>query len=162
MTTNNSKTKDSKPSSKPRINGAKKGKQFERDVANELLHIFPDAQRMLEYQASNCVGVDLENTDCIKIQCKRNQTYAPISRIKEIIKQNDTDIPVLVTKGNKVEAMAVLPFEKFVTLLEVVYGLVPPWGNIKDIVEVSYEERKPLLVSDESDPYKVVTLGDFL
>lgn len=133
------KTADSKTSSKKRINGAKKGKKFERDVANALLHIFPEAQRMLEYQASKVIGADLENTDCFKIQCKRNQGYAPISRIKEVQIKHENDIPLLVTKGNNMDAMAVLPFEKFVELLEVVYGLAPHWGEKKDLIEVKNE-----------------------
>lgn len=143
-----------------KINGAKKGKQFERDVANALLRIFPEAERMLEYQASKVVGVDIENTDCFKIQCKRNQTYAPVGRIKEVILQNKNDIPVLVTKGNRLDAMAVLPFEKFVTLLEVLYGLAPHWGDKKELIEI---ENEPTLIEhDESDPYKPLVLSDFI
>lgn len=147
-------TTGSKTSSKKRINGAKKGKQFERDVANELLHIFPEAERMLEYQASKVVGVDIENTDCFKIQCKRNQGYAPISRIKEVQIKHENDIPVLVTKGNRMDAMAVLPFEKFVTLLEVVYGLAPHWGDKKELVDVTNDVQK---IS-----YQPKSLSDFL
>jgi hypothetical protein len=120
---------DSTASSKPKkkINGAKKGKQFEREIANALGHIFPEAERLLEYQASKVVGVDIEGTDRIKIQCKNHQNYCSIGTINEIRTKNDNDIPVLVTKGNRMEAMAVLPFEKFVTLLEIAYGLELPF-----------------------------------
>jgi hypothetical protein len=106
-------------------NPAAKGKQFERDVANALGHIFPEAQRMLEYQASNVIGVDIEGTDPFLIQCKNHANYCPVGTINEIRVQNENQIPVLVTKGIRLEAMAVLPFEKFVTLLEVAYGLRP-------------------------------------
>lgn len=100
------------------INGNKKGKRFERDIANSLIHIFPKAQRMLEYQSSVVKGVDLENTGEFDIQCKRNQSYAPVSKIKEIMVKDSARTPVLVTKGNNVPAMAVLPWDKFVSIIE--------------------------------------------
>lgn len=114
---------------KKKINGAKKGKSFERDVANALLHIFPRAQRMLEYQQSKTIGVDLENTGEFDIQCKRNQAYAPISRISEIQVRDPSRTPVLITKGNNVPAMAILPFDKFISLLE----RIPDVGEKEDL-----------------------------
>ena len=110
----------------------KKGKQFEREIANRLGHIFPEAERMLEYQASKVIGVDIEGTDRIKIQCKNRQNYCPIGTIHEVKIKDPSDIPVLVTKGNRLEAMAVLPFEKFVTLLEIAYGLELPFRYFSD------------------------------
>jgi hypothetical protein len=124
------KTNLSTTSSKRKVShkgAVKKGKQFEREIANRLGHIFPEAERMLEYQASKVIGVDIEGTDRIKIQCKNRQNYCPIGTIHEIRTTNSEDIPVLVTKGNRLEAMAVLPFEKFVTLLEIAYGLELPF-----------------------------------
>jgi hypothetical protein len=112
-------------SSKKKINGAKKGKAFERQIANELGHIFPDAQRLLEFQASGNIGTDLQHTDVFQFQCKRYANYAPIGKINEVKIQSKEHIPVLVTQGNRMECMAVLPFEKFVTLLEIAYGLSP-------------------------------------
>jgi hypothetical protein len=109
----------------------KKGKQFEREIANRLGHIFPEAERLLEYQASKVIGVDIEGTDRIKIQCKNHQNYCSIGTINEIRTTNLNDIPVLVTKGNRMEAMAVLPFEKFVTLLEIAYGLELPFRTFE-------------------------------
>lgn len=102
--------------------GAKKGKAFERFVAQEIGHIFPDAQRMLEYQGSNVIGTDLENTDVFRFQCKCTANYANPSKIFEIREKDPNHIPVLVTKGNNRPAMAVVPFDKFVTLLEIAYG----------------------------------------
>lgn len=121
------KTPDSQTSSKPKRvkNPAAKGKQFERDVANAIAHIFPEAQRMLEYQASNVIGVDIEGTDPFLIQCKNHANYCSVGTINEVRVQNENQIPVLVTKGIRLEAMAVLPFQKFVTLLEAAYGLRP-------------------------------------
>lgn len=110
---------------------AKKGKQFEREIANLLGHIFPEAERMLEYQASKVIGVDIEGTDRIKIQCKNHQNYCSIGTIHEIKIKDPNDIPVLVTKGIRMEAMAVLPFEKLVTLLEIAYGLELPFRTFE-------------------------------
>lgn len=131
------KKESSTTSSKRKVShkGAlQKGKQFEREIANRLGHIFPEAERMLEYQASKVIGVDIEGTDRIKIQCKNHQNYCSIGTIHEIRTTNSKDIPVLVTKGNRLEAMAVLPFEKFVTLLEIAYGLELPFRTF-DIKE---------------------------
>jgi len=101
---------------------------------------------------SNCKGVDIANTAPFKFQCKNNQNYKSVGTIKEIIKESENDIPVLVTKGVRQEPMAVLPFEKFVTLLEVVYGLVPHWGEHKDLVEIGIDviqSPEPRLISSE-------------
>lgn len=89
---------------------------------------------MLEYQASKVIGVDIEGTDRIKIQCKNHANYCSIGTINEIKIQSETDIPVLVTKGIRMEAMAVLPFEKLVTLLEIAYGLELPFRTFGNAV----------------------------
>jgi hypothetical protein len=118
----------SKPKRKVSHKGAlAKGKQFEREISNLLGHIFPEAERMLEYQASKVIGVDIEGTDRIKIQCKNHQNYCSVGTIHEIKIKDPNDIPVLVTKGIRMEAMAVLPFAKLVTLLEIAYGLELPF-----------------------------------
>lgn len=114
-------------SKKPRINGAKKGKQFERDLAINIRHIFPEAERMMEYQASSVVGVDLQGTDVLRFQCKNHANYCSVGTIKEIQIQHEEEIPILVTKGIRMEPMAVMPLRKLVTLLEVVYGLQDQW-----------------------------------
>ncbi len=101
--------------------GAKKGKNFEREIATALGHIFPDAQRMLEYQGSNVIGVDLENTDIFRFQCKCTANYKNPNAIFEI-REKGPHVPVLVTKANNRSPMAVLPFQEFVTLLEMAYG----------------------------------------
>lgn len=101
--------------------GAKKGKQFEREIATALGHIFPDAQRMLEYQGSNVIGVDLENTDIFRFQCKCTANYKNPNAIFEI-REKGPHVPVLVTKANNRPPMAVIPFQEFVTLLEMAYG----------------------------------------
>jgi hypothetical protein len=139
------KLKDSPTLSKRKVShrGAlKKGKQFEREIANKLGHIFPEAERLLEYQASKVIGVDIEGTDRIKIQCKNHQNYCSIGTINEIKIKNQDDIPVLVTKGNRLEAMAVLPFEKLVTLLEIAYGLELPFRTF-DNPPIKMIESKP-------------------
>ena len=135
------------PSSKPkkkRVNGLAKGKNFERDLAVNIRHIFPEAERMLEYQASKVIGVDLEGTDVFKFQCKNHANYVSIKHIGEIKLQHEDEIPVLVTKGIRMEAMAVMPLRKLVTLLEVVYGLSPQWKvpeeEIKKAIDFIHEK----------------------
>jgi hypothetical protein len=147
-------------SKKKKVNGIKKGKQFERDVANALGHIFPEAQRLLEYQASNVIGVDIEGTYPFLIQCKNHQNYCSIGTINEVKIQSSQDIPVLITKGIRMEAMAVLPFEKFVTLLEVVYGLRPRFQQ----ASTDRHEKTKLVIESEwqevESPYKALPMED--
>jgi len=133
----------SKEEKKKKVNGTKKGKQFERDVANALGHIFPEAERNLEYQASNCVGVDLNGTDIFRIQCKNYQAYASISKINEIRDEDPNHIPVLVTKGVRQKPMAVLPFEKFVLMLEHIYLGKHDIGDKKTIAAVEPAKIEP-------------------
>lgn len=133
-----------------------KGHQFERDIANELGHIFPEAKRQLEYQTDECNGVDIANTDIFKFQCKNKQNYVSVTTIKEITITKEEDIPVLVTKGNKQEAMAIMPFRKLVTLLEIAYGLELPFNKRKkklktidaDVVEVEAIEYNRFILDD--------------
>ena len=163
------KTSSARGSKKKKITGAKKGKQFEREVANELRHIFPECQRMMEYQVGDVIGVDLEATDRFLFQCKNYQGYAPIGKIKEIRKQDMNDVPVLVTKGNKLPTMAVLPFDSFVEILEVLYGLTD-WEvsprtkklQISQAHTIEHNEDIIEVLPPESDPYKPISLSDFI
>jgi hypothetical protein len=140
-------------SSKKKVNGIKKGKQFERDIANAIAHIFPEAQRLLEYQASNVIGVDIEGTYPFLIQCKNHQNYCSVGTINEIRTQRETDIPVLVTKGIRMETMAVLPFNKFINLLEMIYGLRPRF----EVSETDrHQQTKLLSAPAEEEVWEVV------
>lgn len=121
------KKKASKASSKKKARkvshaGARqKGLQFEREVANKLGHIFPEAKRHLEYQASEVDGADIAGTGPYKIQCKNYQNYVSISKIREV-HHKCGEIPVLVTKGNKLKPMAIMPFDDWVRVLELAHG----------------------------------------
>lgn len=141
---------------KKRPNYSARGKQFERDVANALAHLFPNAQRMLEYQASKVVGVDLENTGEFAFQCKRNASYCPISKITEIRVRDKT--PVLITKGNNVPAMAVLPFQDFIGLLERIPGVKQDDEIIVEKEAISTTAKAIAIVHDE-DPEENVYDG---
>lgn len=98
-----------------------KGHSFERWVALQLQAVFPRAKRKLEYQVDECQGVDIENTGVFRIQCKAYKDYAPISKIFEV-QYRGGEIPILVTKGDRKEPMAVIPFMKLVRLLGEVYN----------------------------------------
>ena len=95
----------------------KKGHDFERLVAARFRTMgFPNAKRQLEYQADTCNGIDLAETGEYAVQCKSLANYAPINRIFEI-KAGPTAIPVLITKGDHMEPLAVLPLWKFEELV---------------------------------------------
>lgn len=126
--TSKAKAKVSKASSKKETTrkvshaGARaKGLQFEREVANSLGHIFPEAKRHLEYQASEVDGSDISGIGPYKIQCKNYQNYAPIGKIREI-RQAKNIVPVLATKGNKMKPVIVMYMDDWVKLLEMAHG----------------------------------------
>lgn len=100
-----------------------KGHDFERWVAKRLRKIFPKARRHLEYHGIDSeAGIDLVDTGEFLIQCKRLKRYASITAIKEVrVDPIEGGIPVLVTQANREEPMAVLPFEDFVRLMELLY-----------------------------------------
>lgn len=55
------------------INVRTKGHSFERRVAILFHSIFPEAKRHLEMQMSDCIGIDLDNTGELAIQCKKGK-----------------------------------------------------------------------------------------
>ena len=92
-----------------------KGLNFERNVANKLKEIFPNAKRHLETQASEAIkGIDLDGTEPYGIQCKAYKTYAPINKIFEV-KQG---IPILITKGNNLKPMVVMSLDTWIKSLK--------------------------------------------
>lgn len=94
-----------------------KGHGYEREIANKLKPLFPDARRHLEYQTGAAeLGIDLINTGNLLIQCKRYKTYVPITKIKEI-KEASGKIPVLVTKADRQPDMVVLKLDDFLSIL---------------------------------------------
>lgn len=98
------------------LRARRKGHSYEREIANRLKPFFPDACRQLEYQEG--LGVDLANTGRYKIQLKRYKDYAPISKINEAVGacKNHTDVPILITKGDRKEDMVVMPLGHFLEL----------------------------------------------
>jgi hypothetical protein len=79
------------------LRSRRKGHNFEREIAKRLRSIFPEAKRHLEYQGQEAAGYDLDNTGMLRIQCKRNKQYAPITKIEEV---KEDGVPVLITKGD--------------------------------------------------------------
>lgn len=96
-----------------------KGFAFERKIAIALRVVWPNARRHLEYQDAVCFGVDIAETDQWKFQCKKLKSYASVNTINEVkCDRMIGEVPVLVTAGDNLEAMAVLPFDELVRLLQ--------------------------------------------
>lgn len=95
-----------------------KGHSFERKIAAELRGIFPKARRNLEYFVTreDEKGVDIDNTDEFRFQCKATKNYVPLNTIEEITRSCGA-VPVLVAKADKKETLAVLPFKDFKKIL---------------------------------------------
>lgn len=96
-----------------------KGLAFERQVAIWLRDIFPGARRWLENHKDDANGIDLQGTGCLKFQIKKLQKYASVATINEIKCEPELgDVPVLITAGDNLPAMAVLPLTDFLWLLK--------------------------------------------
>jgi len=97
-----------------------KGHSFERNIAQDFQEIgFPDARRHLEYQQREANGCDLSGVEPFKVQCKRKKSYSPITAIFEVTANRDAgEIPLLITKGDRQETMAVLPWSELKRLLD--------------------------------------------
>lgn len=95
-----------------------KGREFELKIAGLLKALFPRVKRHLEFQQSEAMGFDLDNTGRYRIQCKRFKSYAPITCIEEVKSDGlGLDVPVLVTAADNKPIMAVIPFDEFVRLV---------------------------------------------
>lgn len=113
----------------------RKGKDFERETARALRDIFPNAERQLEFQASQANGVDIRGTDPYRIQCKNYAKYASLSKIEEVQFESGT-IPVLVTKGKGLKPIAAVYFSDFVKMLRQIYGVAErnEKNNVDDLI----------------------------
>lgn len=97
----------------------RKGHSFERETAAQLRVVFPDARRLLEYHQADAKGVDVQNTDEFRFQCKRTRKYVSINTIKEVQCERWLgEIPVLVAQADGEEAMAVIPWEDLIRLIK--------------------------------------------
>jgi hypothetical protein len=96
-----------------------KGHGFEREIANRLKEFFPEARRLLEYHQADCSGVDIMHTGHYRIQCKRTKTYCSLSKIEEVVCDEDFlgEVPVLITKADRGRTLVSLPLEEFLRLL---------------------------------------------
>jgi len=96
-----------------------KGLNFEREIAKQLReeNIFPNAKRHLESQLSECKGFDLDHTGNLKIQLKRNKKYCSISKLQEV-QTEQGDIPMLLSKGDHMEPVAVLYWKDFLRIIK--------------------------------------------
>ena len=102
------------------VNSCKKGKAFERDIAVALRPVFPKARRHLENHEDDAArGADLIFTGPYRFQLKKLKKYAPITCIEELtVDRMLGEIPVLITAGDFLEPMVVMPFEEFLKILK--------------------------------------------
>jgi hypothetical protein len=97
----------------------RKGLAFEREIANRLKEVFPDARRHLENHEDDAAnGADLIHTGSYRFQLKKLKAYAPINAIKQVVPEFG-QVPILVTAGDFLEPMAVLPFDELLRLLKI-------------------------------------------
>ena len=96
-----------------------KGHSYEREIAGRFRKIgFPDAKRKLEYQISEAMGYDIEGVGNLRPQLKRCKKYASLSKIEEVQCTAPTDIPILITRGDRKRDIVALYFDDFLKILE--------------------------------------------
>lgn len=87
-----------------------KGHNFEREIAQDFRSIgYTDAKRNLEYNEGD-TGTDLVGTGNFRVQCKSRKNYVSVNTIEEISIDSDGLSPLLITKANNKEPMAILPW----------------------------------------------------
>jgi len=94
-----------------------KGHGYEREVARMFRRWFPEARRQQEYHESDCLGVDLQGTDCLSVQCKRFKGYAPISALDEVQPKRG-QFPLLLTRGDRLPDRVVMGWPLFEFLMD--------------------------------------------
>ena len=102
-----------------------KGKAGELEAAGILQPIFPDARRRVVNHAGVENGADLEKTGAFAVQVKRHKKPSPVSALYEV---QAAGIPLLLTRGDRGEWLAVLRATDLVAIL----------GD----VAIAYEEAK--------------------
>ena len=98
-----------------------KGLSFEREISNIFKPFFQFAKRHLEFQKDEArYGVDISNTGKLRIQCKANVDYCPISKLEEVNASllEKGEMPVLITKGNQKAPVVVMYLDDFLEILE--------------------------------------------
>lgn len=123
------------PAPKKRVNGAKKGKSYEREICIQLAHIFPKARRHLEFHSEDALKkMDIQGTMPWVIQCKRKIKYESPKVLLETIAE-EGEHRVLVTKADRLPALAILEWETFKMLVEVYHGMRPPLKSEEQVAE---------------------------
>lgn len=124
---------------KKRVNGNKKGKSYEREIVIQLAHIFPKARRHLEFHVEDAAKkMDIQGTHPWVIQCKRKIKYEMPKVLLETIAE-EGEHRVLVTKADRLPALAILEWETFKMLVEVYHGMRPP---LKSEAQLVLEKEK--------------------
>ena len=128
-----------KKHSKKRVNGNKKGKTYECEIANQLAHIFPKARRHLEYHSEDALKkMDIQGTLPWVIQCKRKAKYEnPKTLLETLVEEGEHR--VLVTKADKLPDLAIVEWKVLKMLIEIAHGLREP---IKSIEQVRADKEK--------------------
>lgn len=100
------------------VNSRTKGHGFEREIANLLKEVFPNAKRHLEYQFQEATGIDLDGTDNWDFQCKRGRRYASTNKILEIKSDRHIRKHALISKADQSPIMVTMYFDDFIQLLK--------------------------------------------
>jgi hypothetical protein len=124
---------------KKRINGNKKGKSYENELCTQLSHIFPKVRRHLEFHPEDAKKkMDLKDAGPWVIQSKRKRNYESPKTLLETIAEKG-EHRVLVTKADRLPALAILEWETLKMLIEVYHGMRPP---LKSEEQVAKDKQK--------------------
>ena len=93
-----------------------KGLNYERELVKEFRKLFPDVSRAIIGSRLDNNGVDLNIPNSkLRVQAKRNKSYAPISKIEEVKLEG---IPALVTRGDSKRSVICLYLDDFIKIAQ--------------------------------------------
>ena len=93
-----------------------KGHSFEREIANKLKSIFPEARRAVEDAVVN-KGIDIANSEPFFIQCKRYKGSVPMSKLEEVVVK-EWDIPLLISRVDREREKVTMYLDDWLLVLE--------------------------------------------
>ena len=106
---------------KQRVNGNRKGKVGERELARKLQEYGYDVRRSEQYNGKAEEGqADLLGLPGVHIECKRTESlrlYNAVDQAKRDSTGTD-DIPVVFHRRNKREWITIMPLDSFMKLYE--------------------------------------------
>ena len=101
------------------VNGKRKGKNGELELARKLREYGYDVRRTVQYNGKAEEGeADLKGLPYIHIECKRTESLRLYDAVDQAKRDSSTtgEIPVVFHRKNKCEWLAIMPLDEFMKI----------------------------------------------